>query len=304
MTKPFKVGLALGGGAARAFSHIGVLDGLTKHGIPIDIVTGTSMGALIGAMYATHPDVASIKSRFAAYIDSEEFGESGFNFFKELDSHDEGLLAEMGRLAKRGVFNALMITRTGLVNEKTAASSYAFLIEDLDVEQTRIPFAAVALDLMNGESVVLDKGPLRAVIAASCAMPGVLNPVKLAGRLLVDGGWVETVPIRAARLLGADFVIAVEVGDPLHAFETPRNALDVIARADALARNALNKEQLKAADVVLSPQNGVTHWADFSTTAQAIVRGEEEVDRKISAVRRALNKARLRIWLGWGGGNR
>ena len=304
MAKGFKIGLALGGGAARAFSHIGVLDGLTRHGIPIDIVTGTSMGAIIGAMYATQPDVAAIKSRFAAYIDSEVFDESGFNFFKELDSHDEGILAEMGRLARRGMFNALMVTKTALVNGKTAASSYAFLLEDLNVEQTRIPFAAVALDLASGEPVTLDHGRLRDVIAASCAMPGVLNPVKLADRLLVDGGWAETVPIRAARQLGADFVIAVDVGDSLSAFNTPRNALDVIARADSLARNALNKEQLKAADIVLSPQNGVTHWADFSTTEQAILRGEEEVDRQIDAVRRTLKKARLQSWLGWGGWRR
>ena len=81
--KPFKVGLALGGGAARAFSHIGVLDGLTKHGIPIDIVTGTSMGAIIGAMYVTQPDVAAIKARFTAYIDSDEFDESGFRIIEQ-----------------------------------------------------------------------------------------------------------------------------------------------------------------------------------------------------------------------------
>ncbi len=298
MAKQFKVGLALGGGAARAFSHIGILDGLTKHNIPIDIVTGTSMGAIIGAMYATKPDVAAIKSRFAAYIDSEVFIESGFNFFKELDSHDEGILAEMGRLARRGVFNTLMVTKIALVNGKTAENSYAFLLDDLDIDQTRIPFAAVALDLWSGEAVVLNQGRLRDVIAASCAMPGVLNPVRLAGRLLVDGGWAETVPIRAARQLGADFVIAVDVGDSLSAFNAPRNALDVIARADSLVRSALNKEQLKSADIVLSPQNDVTHWADFSTTARAIVRGEEEVERRIEAVRRAIRKARWRKWLG------
>lgn len=300
MSQRLKVGLALGGGAARAFSHIGVLAGLMKYGVPIDIVTGTSMGAIIGAMYATQPDVAAIKSRFAAYIDSEEFDESGFNFFKELDSHDEGILAEIGRRARRGVFNALMVTKTALVNEKTAASSYAYLIEDLSVEQTRIPFAAVALDLWSGQPVVLNQGRLRDVIAASCAMPGVLNPVELEGRLLVDGGWAETVPIRAARQLGADFVIAVDVGDSLLEFEAPRNALDVIARADSLARNALNKEQLKSADVVLSPKNEVTHWADFSTSAVAIDRGEEEVDLQIGVVQRSLKKARWQKWLGWG----
>ena len=299
MSKRFKIGLALGGGAARAFSHIGVLAGLTRHGIPVDIVTGTSMGAIIGAMYATLPDVNAIKSRFSAYIDSAEFGESGFNFFKELDSHDEGFLAEMGRLARRGVFNALMVTKTALVNEKTAESSYAFLIDDLSVAETRIPFAAVALDLRSGEPVVLNQGRLRDVITASCAMPGVLNPVELSGRLLVDGGWAETVPIRAARQLGADFIIAVDVGSSLGPFSTPRNALDVIARADSLARNALSKEQLKTADVVLSPRNVVSHWADFSTFAHAVERGEEEVERRLGDLQRALRKARLRHWLGW-----
>lgn len=299
MAKRFKVGLALGGGAARAFSHIGVLDGLTKHGVPIDIVTGTSMGAIIGAMYTTLPDVAAIKSRFADYVASDEFSDSGFNFFKELDSHDVGLLAEMGRLARRGVFNALMVTKTALVSEKTAASSYAYLVEDVSVAQTRIPFAAVALDLKSGEPVVLNQGRLRAVIAASCAMPGVLNPVELDGRMLVDGGWTESVPVRAARQLGADFVIAVDVGDALRKFAPPRNALDIIARADYLARNALNREQLKAADIVLSPENGVAHWADFSTSEQAIERGEAEVEKQIVAVQRALKKARWQKWLGW-----
>lgn len=295
----FKVGLALGGGAARAFSHIGVLDGLRRHRIPIDIVTGTSMGAIIGAMYATQMDVTAIKTRFTAYIESEEFSNSGFNFFKELDSHEEGVLAEIGRLARRGVFNTLMVTRNALVSEKTAASSYDFLIEDLSVEQTRIPFAAVALDLLSGDPVILSQGRLRQVITASCAMPGVLNPVSIAGRLLVDGGWVETVPIRAARQLGADFVIAVDVGGiSLETDFAPRNALDVIARADALARNALNKEQLKTADVILSPRNGTGHWADFSTFGRAIERGEETVERELGTVQRALRRARWRGWLG------
>ena len=301
MAKEYKIGLALGGGAARAFSHIGVLTGLTKHGIPIDIVTGTSMGAIIGAMFVTKPNVAAIKARFASYFESEVFDRSGFNFFKELDSHDKGILAEMGRLARRGLFNTMMVTKTSLVNEDVAASSYAYLVEDLLVEQTRIAFAAVALDLRSGESVVLRQGRLRDVIAASCAMPGALNPVKIEGRLLVDGGWAETVPIAAARQLGADFVIAVDVGDAAGEFKEPRNALDVIARADALARAALNKEQLKAADIILSPQNGVAHWADFSTTTRAIDSGEEEVELQIDALQSALKKAGSTKLFAWGG---
>jgi NTE family protein len=302
MNRPSKVGLALGGGAARAFSHIGVIAGLEKHGIPIDIVTGTSMGAIIGAMYAARGDVTELKTKITDYLQSEEFATSGFEFFRELDADGEGLLFQMGRLARRGVFNALMVTRTALVSDETAMRNYAYMVDDLAIEDTRIPFAAVALDLGSGEEIVLDRGPLRRAIAASCAMPGVLNPVEHDGRLLVDGGWAEAVPVHAARQLGADIVIAVEVGDPPPIFEAPRNALDVIARADAMVRHALANEQLKSADIILCPQNGVAHWADFSTAALAIARGEEEVDRRIEDLRRAAGKAKRRSWWAWGRG--
>jgi len=297
MTKHFKVGLALGGGAARAFSHIGVIAGLVKHGIPIDIITGTSMGAIIGGMYASNPDAEALQTRFDSYLKSEEFAKSGFDFFKELDSHGDGILFEMTKLARRGVFNALMVTQTALVKTETAERNYAFLLDDLNIEQTQIPFAAVALDLVNGESVILQYGSLRQAIAASCAMPGALDPVEVNGRVLVDGGWAETVPISAARQLGADFIIAIDAGGTPRSFTTPRNAIDVISRADALVRNALTSEQLKRADIVLSPKNGVAHWADFSKSNQAIERGAEEVELEIDSIRKALHKARQKGWL-------
>jgi NTE family protein len=299
MAKEYRIGLALGGGAARAFSHIGVIAGLEKHGIPIDIVTGTSMGAVIGAMYAARGDMAGLRRTIADYLQSEEFATSGFDFFKELEVDGEGLLFQVGRLARRGLFNALMVTRTALVSDETAQRNYAYLLDDLAIENTRIPFAAVALDLASGETVVLDRGPLRLAIAASCAMPGVLNPVELDGRLLVDGGWAEAVPVNAARQLGADLVIGVDVGNAPPAFEEPRNALDVIARADALVRTALAREQLKSADIVLCPENAVTHWADFSTAEEAIARGEEEVDRRLPALRQALDRPGRRRWWAW-----
>lgn len=299
MSSKLTVGLALGGGAARAFSHIGVLAGLRKHGIPIDMVSGTSMGAIIGAMYATHQDVSQLQQRFDEYLSSEEFKKSGFGFFKQLDSQGDGILFEIGRLARRGLFNALMVTQTALVSDETAARSYAYLLDDLRIEQLQIPFAAVTLDIRSGRQVILDQGPVRKAISASCAMPGVLNPVRHNGSLLIDGGWTEAVPVGAVRNLGADFVIAVDVGGTPRAFETPRNAIDVIARADALVRCALADEQLKAADVILTPRNGVAHWADFSTSEQAIVRGEEEVNRQIGKIREALDKAQRGGLLRW-----
>lgn len=296
MAKPFKVGLALGGGAARGLSHIGVIAALTRHQVPIDVITGTSMGAIIGAIYAANPDPNALKQRFDAYLTSEEFAGSGFNFFKRLDSPGDGILYEISRLARRGLFNALMVTQTALIKAETAEESYAFLVDDLQVEQTEIPFAAVALDLLSGKRVVLDHGPLRKAIAASCAMPGVLHPVEHQGMLLIDGGWGEAIPVMAARELGADFVIGVDVFGAPRPFSAPRNAIDVIARADSLLRIALSEAQLKTADVVLVPQNGVAHWADFSTSAQAVQRGEEEVERKLAELQQALKTAQRKSW--------
>jgi NTE family protein len=294
MPRRFKIALALGGGGARAFSHIGVIAALEKAGIRIDIVTGTSMGAIIGAIFASHRDIDFLKQRIAAYVESEEYADSGLDFFRELDTRGEGLLSQAAQLVRRGVFNTLMVTRTALVSQKTAQANFAFLVDDLDIQETRIPFAAVALDLISGQQVVLDRGRMRQAIAASCAMPGVLSPVKINDRLLVDGGWVEAVPISAALRLGADFVIATEVGDAPESFQSPRNTLDVIARADALTRCALGNEQLKSADFVLAPKNGVRHWADFSSIEETIILGEQEVNRKIGKLRDAIRKARWR----------
>ncbi|GAB6081474.1 hypothetical protein JCM30471_03880 [Desulfuromonas carbonis] len=296
MARPLKIGLALGGGAARAFSHVGVLAGLEHHNIKIDLVTGTSMGAILGAMYATEPDIAALRKRLAGYLGSEEFANSGFDFFRELDAQGEGVLFRMRRMVRRGVFNTLVVTRSALVSDEVAQRNYAYLVDDLDVARTRIPFASVALDLRSGERVVLDRGRLRDIIAASCAMPGVLNPVELDGRLLVDGGWAEAVPVLAARQLGADFVIAVEAGDPSAGPAPPRNALDVISRADALVRYALAKSQLQSADFILAPSNGVSHWADFSTAEKAAARGEEELERRLPELHRAIAAARRRNW--------
>ncbi len=303
MKKRFKVGLALGGGAARALAHIGVIDGLEYNGLAIDIITGTSMGAVIGAMYAADPNVARLKDRIHAYLQSDEFKEAGFDFLKEKESPpDEGILFRMAFLARRGLFNTLAVTRTALVADEVAFKSYAFLIDDIDIEQTQIPFAASALDLRTGNHAVLNRGSLRQAVAASCAMPGILNPVNIHGQLLVDGGWSEAVPVRATLALGADFVIAAEGSEGPGAFKTPRNTLDVVSRADALVRRALLREQLKSADFVLSPNTGVAHWADFSTARAAIISGEREVERHAARLHRMIRSARIKSWVGLGKG--
>ncbi len=301
MSKGFKIGLALGGGAARALAQIGVIEALERQRIPIDIITGTSMGAIIGSIYAVRPDVSALKERIFAYLDSEEFRDSKFDFMVEKDIFEgQGLFLRFSNLARKGIFYTRSMTRRAFVSEAIARRNFEFLVDDLAIEDTRIPFAATALDLISGEEVLLDRGRLREAVAATCALPGILHPVHVDGRVLVDGGWINAVPVEPAYRMGADFVIAVDVSNAIRSFEESENALEIIFRADAITRHALSEIQIAKADFVLRPAMKKTHWADFSETAELIRKGVEAVDSQIVQIRKEIGRQRVKAFLGLG----
>lgn len=289
MKKEPCIGLALGGGAARGLAHIGVLETLEANGIAVDVITGTSMGAIIGALYAARPDSAAVRERFREYLASETFRQAGFNFMVEKDAAGgDGLLYRFSKTARRSFFYTLSMARLSFVSAETAERNYAFLLPQMNIEEMCIPFAASAVDLVSGQEVVLDRGGLRQAIAASCALPGILPPVRRDDRLLVDGGWLNAVPVAAARQLGADLVIGVDVNPDPPTFAEPRNGLDVVFRADMMARFALAREVLASADLVLTPENGVGHWADFSQVEKSIANGRREAEAKMDELRRLI----------------
>ena len=176
------VGLALGGGAARGLAHIGVLSVLDEANIPIDYVAGTSMGAMIGAAYCAGVEVPQL----------------------------EEIAAETGWLT----ISRPAWPRKGLLSFQRMEQWIADLIGDVDVRDLTIPFAAVATDIDTGERVILREGPLGKVIRASCSVPGIVAPLEYEGLLLTDGGISDNLPDYAARLLGADYVIGVDVFAP------------------------------------------------------------------------------------------
>ncbi len=303
MLHDLKIGLALGGGAARGLAHIGILEALEEEGIGIDVIVGTSMGAIIGADYALRRDIQALRRRFAAYLESEEFGESKFQFMKDKDEVEgEGIFYRFSQFARRSIFYTIALTRRSFVSEEAAARPFALLVEDRQVEETRIPFAAVALDLATGREVILDRGPLRAAVSASCALPGILPPVSVGEMLLVDGGWIDAVPVEPARSLGADFVIAVDVSRELADFEEPGNGLEIVFRSDAVTRHALAVERMKNADLILSPAVRQIHWADFTQAEEAIQKGREAVRENIAELRRRLRRRKWRNFLLSGSG--
>ena len=184
MTKP-SIGIALGSGAARGWSHVGVLQALAEQGIEPDIVCGCSMGALVGAAYVAG----------------------------ELDTLDKRARSMNWREIVR--FLDIDLTNGGLIEGKRIMSFMKTLKEDAPIESFEIPFAAIATDLLTGREIWLQQGSIVDAVRASMAMPGLFSPVKLNGKWLLDGALVNPVPVSACRALGADIIIAVNLNGGL-----------------------------------------------------------------------------------------
>lgn len=284
-----RLGLALGGGAARGLAHIGVLRAFEEAAIPISFLTGTSMGAIIGGMYAARPQIGPLQVRFEEYLESDLFRKARLDFVVDRENVDgEGLFFRFSQLARKNLFYTLSMTRLAFVSQETTDKSFDFLLPDVAIEHLTLPFAASALDLYSGREVVLQSGPLRRAVAATSALPGVLPPVEHNGRLLVDGGWINAVPVSAARRLGADLVVAVDVGCELAPAGNFSRGLDVVFRADAAARNALADLQLEKADLVILPEVGSNHWADFSRSDLLIEKGYQAACRQMPKLKKLL----------------
>ena len=285
-----KVGLALGGGAARGLAHIGVLQALEEADVPVQMLTGTSMGAIIGAMYAADPRIEPLREKMLEYLASDIFRKARLDFVVERKTNvdGEGLFFRFSQLARKKIFFTLAMTMLSFVSQETRDKSFEFLLPDIDIEETKLPFAAIALDLDTGKEEVITSGSLRKAVAATSALPGILPPVDYDGKQLVDGGWINAVPLGPARDLGADIVIAVDVGSNLGDPGDSSSGLDIVFRADAAARNALSNLQLQAADLIVCPSVGINHWADFSRADEIIANGRYSTLERLSEIKALL----------------
>jgi NTE family protein len=293
MLDSVRIGLALGGGAARGTAHVGVLQVLEEEGIQIDVLAGTSIGALVAAVYATSGNTREAEERFAGFVRSPEFRRTEFDFLKESKRDRPGVLYSVSQMIKRGIFYSVQMTRPSFISMENFSHNIERLLPDMRVERTLVSLIPVAVDLDTGEEVSLSTGPLRRVIMASCAIPGILPPVELGGRRYIDGGWVSRVPILAAFRHGADVVIGVDVSNDLQDTAELRRGLDVMVRANAIRSEALKRMHLRFADVVITPEVKDHHWADFATAMRLVERGRQATRDSLPAIRRAVERARL-----------
>ncbi len=256
---PVKIGLALGGGAARGFAHIGVIKALEAQGIVSDIVVGTSAGAVVGALYSA--------------------GLSGFELQKIALDIDESQLGDWS-MPDRGVFKGEAMQN--FVNRAVA---------NRPLEKLPRSFAVVATDLKTGESVLFRTGNTGMAVRASSAVPGVFQPVSINGHEYVDGGLVSPIPVRAARSLGANFVIAVDIS------VNPRDArtsstLDVLLQTFAIMGRSIGRYETADADIVIRPVTTELPATDFAGRHRAVLEGERAAAAAMTDIKDRL--ARLR----------
>ena len=288
-----KICLALGGGAARGLAHLGVLKVFEDAKVPIDMIAGTSLGALVGGLYALEPDSAYWMGRLEQYLRSFRSRKTRLEFLRRLEETDErnhGFFTDMANLIRKGYFWGITATKPAFISEQEYEDFIYPLIPDNTFEDTKILFACVATDIRNGKRVVYRSGSLRRAISASCALPGIFPPVVDGDMLLVDGGWVERVPVHCARELGADIVIAVDVSSEVGRFEE-KFGLDVVMRADAVSRIYLNELLMRDADVVIHPPVGGTNWADFSNPQELYRLGETAALEKLLSIKTVIARA-------------
>jgi len=238
-----RIGLALGGGAAKGFAHIGVIKMLEANGIHPDVVAGTSAGSVVGALYAS--------------------GMDPFQMQEQAFALDETKIRDVSLFSGSG----------GLVQGQKLQDYVNQLVGNRSMEKLKLPFAAVSTQLEDGHRTVFVRGNTGQAVRASSSIPGVFQPVEINGKHYVDGGVVSPVPVDAARQLGADFVIAVDISTKASG-NNPNGMLGVVGQSISIMGQKLGEQELARANVVIRPKVNQIGAADFEQKNQAILEGE------------------------------
>jgi len=252
-----RVGLVLGGGAARGFAHVGVIRVLEREKIPIDLIVGTSVGSLVGAIYADKKN--SFELEWTAFS-----------------------------LEEKDLFDYTFISPTqGFVRGERLEEFVLKKVSARELQQLKIPLGVVATDIQSGEVVVLQTGSVARAVRASSAIPGIFIPVRYQGRLLVDGGVLNNVPVDVARKMGAQVVIAVNLDGGRKATQV-NNIFDAIVQSLHLMAIESTAARLREADVVIQPAVSNIGPIDFSRKKELLTLGIQAAEQALPRIREKL----------------
>jgi NTE family protein len=249
---PLKIGLALGGGAAKGFAHIGVIKMLEASGIHVDVVSGTSAGSVVGALYASGMDPFQLQEQAFALDESK--------------------------------IRDVRLFSGGLVQGRALQDYVNQLVRHQPIEKLRLPFAAVSTELETGARIVFVRGNTGQAVRASSSIPGVFEPAKIGNKHYVDGGIVSPVPVDAARQLGADFVIAVDISTKPSG-SNPQGLANIVGQSITIMGQQLGAQEMARADVVIRPRLSGIGPTAFEQKNQSILDGEKAALAAIPAIR-------------------
>ncbi|MBV8123566.1 MAG: patatin-like phospholipase family protein [Burkholderiaceae bacterium] len=255
LARPPRIGLALGGGAARGFAHIGVIEVLEEQGIKVDLVAGTSAGSFVASLYAS--------------------GRNGKELALLAEHMDEGAITDW-TFPSRGLIRGEALAR--YVREKTGGKL---------IEQMRVPLGIVATDLADGSPILFRTGDTGAAVRASSSVPAVFEPVRIGQHEYVDGGLVAPVPVRFARQMGAELVIAVDISEPPDG-KPPGDAMRMLLQTFSIMGRSINNFELRDADVVIRPRLEGVGSADFAARRRSIQAGRDAATAMLPQLRQRM----------------
>ncbi len=257
--EPARIALVLGGGAARGFAHVGVLKILESNGVPIHMIVGTSAGSFVGSLYAY-----------------------GLNAYQ---------IQKLSLDIQRSDIADFTIPDNGFIKGDLLEEYVNRMLRNTTMEKLRIPFYAVTTELPSGKETVFGTGNTGKAVRASCSIPGVFNPAMIGNKMYVDGGVVSPVPVDAARRLGADVVIAVDISSDLD-ITKPSGTIETILQSINIMCSRISVAQLSRADIVIRPLVGHIGSADFDRRNDAIIEGEKAALQALPKIREIVEQLR------------
>ncbi len=286
-SKQPKIGLALSGGGARGAAHIGVIRELEKQNIRIDYIAGTSMGAIIGGLYASGMTVDQIDQAYRSIDWKHVLNDSPPRRDLSMRRKFDQSVFQLDK--KIGIKNGKLDVPAGVIRGQKLELELQKLLmhvaESDDFDQLAIPFRAIASDIASNQVVVLGSGSLSQALRASMAVPGVFTPVKVDDRLLVDGGITNNLPVDVVRKMGADIVIAVDIGSPLLKMDETVNIFTVAGQLTNILVRRTTDQQINSLtndDVLIVPELGTFSSSNFTDSISLIKKGQVAAQEKIS----------------------
>jgi NTE family protein len=297
-----KIGLVLSGGGARGLAQIGVLKVLEREKIPIDCIAGTSMGGILGGLYAAGYSAEELEK----IADTTDWNDlltdtpPRLSLFLSQREEKEGSLFQFRLNGLKPYIPSALTSGQKLTNLFTNLAMRADLTSQWfkkpysSFDNLQIPFRAVTTDLVTGQMVVLNSGDLATALRATMTIPLAFSPVEIGDKLLVDGGLVEPIPVQVAKDMGADVVIAVNTVSTLLPADKIDNPFDVANQATSIMSLSVLQEELKQADLVITPDLTGFSSMDFGDASELIKRGEEAAENSIPQIERTISRAKLR----------